>query len=226
MAAIQEQPKLQLNFYSYGIVLRKQTDQEGFTEYAVDPEQLAHAVGIKQHLETGLLTPNTLYVGASATSRTIVEYRPPELTGIFLEGTEKPVRVPMPGMVMIRTVTGKYPTYGIFAVSERPVSMDAKLYLPPLPNMHSGGQVCWGNVRRVPKNALKSIELAQDWKLYLGSAFNNHAVQGKSKKHPKDVRLMLVEVENEGLPEYPVNDLTCDTTLDKFLGRLMNGVAR
>jgi len=204
--------------------MRKQVEGQGFTEYAVDPDQLSAALAVKQRLETGFLTQNTLYVGASATSRTVVEYRPPELTGIYLEGTENPVRVPMPGMVMIRIIIGKQPIYGIFAVRERPTSMDTKLYLPPLPNMHTGGKVCWGTVKRVPGNALKGVDLSQDWTLYLGSPFNNHAVQGKSKKHAKDVRLMLVEVENEGLTDYPVDDLTPDTTLSSFLKRLENGV--
>lgn len=217
MAAIEEQPTLQLNFYSYGIVLRKKTAQNAYTEYAVDPAQITQALAVRNPLETGLLTANTLFIRTDGITRTVVEYRPPQITGIFIEGTENAVRVPLPGMVMIRRVTGKNPYYAIFAVKNRPASLSEKLYTPPLPNMSRGGSVCWGSVKKVPKKALETTSLDEDWKLYLGSQFNSHGVGGKSKKFEHDVRKMLIWVEQQHLEEWPHGDLVQDGTLESAL---------
>src|SRR5258708_17366014 len=91
--AIQEQPKLTLNFYSYGILMRQRREDGGETEHAISPEQLATALSAKVRFESGLLSSNTLCLCAEGVKRTVVEYRPPQKTALVLHGSDHPVSV-------------------------------------------------------------------------------------------------------------------------------------
>src|SRR5690606_22344229 len=99
--ALTEQPSLVLSFYSFGVMLRK-TDGAMTTEYPVDPAQIALALAAKVTFDTGVLSGNTLLVRQDGMKRTVVDYRPPQKTGVFLDGSDTALRVPLPGMVMIR----------------------------------------------------------------------------------------------------------------------------
>lgn len=195
----------------YGIVRRSRTDQ-GYTDTIVSPDSIAKALAnVEKPLswQTGLLTPNTLYVGEQGGARIVVEYRKPQVTGIYLEGTDEPLRVPMPGLLLVRTLPNRakaLPTYRVFAVAKRPTSLDARLYETPLPNVSTGG-ICWGNVPHVAVDKRGEIDLAPDWQLFFGSKFGDHTVSGKSKKYPKDIRKLLLEMDAERVSRYPLKDL-------------------
>jgi len=60
-AALSEQPSLSLDFYSYGVLMRKR-EGDAVTEYAVDPAQVAVALAAKVTFDTGLLSGDTLLV--------------------------------------------------------------------------------------------------------------------------------------------------------------------
>jgi len=92
-SAMSEQPSLTLNFYSFGMTLRKR-DGDVVTEYPVSPEQAASALAAKMTFTTGLLTADTLYVWQEGGTQVVAEYRKPQLTGIFLEGSEAAIRIP------------------------------------------------------------------------------------------------------------------------------------
>ena len=101
-------------------MLRK-TDGEVTQEYPIDPAQVALALAAKVTFDTGLLGGNTLLVRQDGVKKTIVEYRSPGKTGVFLDDSENVLRVPLPGLVMIRvTASEKAPQYGVFAVKRRP----------------------------------------------------------------------------------------------------------
>jgi hypothetical protein len=213
-------PILELLFYSYGIVRRHNTER-GSTETIVAPADLAKAINSRPHnWETGLLTPNTLYMGEIANTLIVVEYRKPQYTGIWLEDTAEPVRVPMPGLILIRLMARKdKPDYKVFAVKRRLHSMNQKLYVSPLPNTFTHGGICWGSVPQPNPDDMGVVDLAADWKMLLGSPFNNHAVGGKSKKHRSDVRKLLFELQKA--EKYPLNDLVeAGTTLAMVLKRV------
>src|SRR5262249_20805200 len=147
--AIQEQPQLTLNFYSYGILMRQRRDDGSETEFAVSPEQLATVLSAKVRFESGLLRDSTIYLCAEGVKRIVVEYRPPQTTAVFLDGTDHPVRVPLPGLLMLRVTTASdNPRYAIYAVKDRPQTLDAVLYHAPLPNV-GRSDVCWGSVKKV-----------------------------------------------------------------------------
>lgn len=218
-AALQEQPSLTLEFYSYGVLLRKRED-DAVVEYPVDPQQIALALAAKVTFDTGLLTADTLLVRQDGVKRLVVEYRGAQKTGIFIEGSDAPVRVPLPPLLLIRTTSeNKNPQYQVYAVKERPTALDAPLFHAPLPNVFSSGSICWGSVRRVEDTALQSNSLTADWTTLLGSPFGDHAVSGKSKSHPHDIRQKLLELESRKARVYPKSDLiSVKKTLAQMVG--------
>jgi PRTRC genetic system protein B len=213
---------MQLSWYSFGVVLRRTIEGGGCVEYPIDPSEIANALAQKTRFETGLLTEHTIYVAMEGLSQTVVEYRPPQRTAVFLEGSEVAVTIPLPGLLLIRTTKKGDPDYDVYAVTERPTSMKTKLYKAPLPNVYESGGVCWGNVRRVSKKALKSVNLADDWQVFLGSQFNGHSAGNKSKSHPKDIRLKLLDLEKKKTQIYPLKDLI---SANKTLGTILKGAS-
>jgi hypothetical protein len=218
-AALTEQPSLTLAFYSFGVMLRK-TDGEVTTEFAVDPGQVALALAAKVTFDTGLLGGNILLVRQDGVKRTVVEYHPPQKTGVFLDGSETALRVPLPGLVMIRvTADEKAPVYGVYAVKHRPETMDIPLFHAPLPNIFGSGAICWGTVQRVTDTALRGASLVDDWTMLLGSSFGDHALSGKSKREPRDIRKLLIDLEARKARAYPKRDLIpVKKTLAQVLG--------
>lgn len=79
--ALNELPSLSLDFYSYGVLLRKR-EGDAVTEFAVDPAQVAVALAAKVTFNTGLLSGDTLLVRQEGVKKTVVEYRKPQKTGI------------------------------------------------------------------------------------------------------------------------------------------------
>lgn len=217
--ALQEKPSLTLAFYSFGLMLRK-TEGERVVEHPVDPAQVASALAAKITFDTRLLDGNTLLVRQDGVKKTVAGYRPPQKTGLFFEGAETALRVPLPGLVMIRTsAAGKSPQYEVYAVKQRPESLDAPLFHAPLPNVFNAGAICWGTVPRLSDATLASAALASDWTMLLGSAFGDHAVSGKSKREPHDIRKLLIALEAKKARVYPKGDLIpARKTLAQILG--------
>lgn len=204
LAADQVRPLMTLTVYKHAVIMRKDLDGAGAVEYPVDPSQLAQALAAKASFSTGFLDGNTLFVGQSGSERTVIEYREAQITGLWLEGMEDPLRVPLPPLIMARTTTAdRSPTYRVYAVKQRPQSPKERLYWAPLPHVNEG--VCWGTVAHPSAAALKSSSLNEDWTQFLGSRFGNHSVSGKSKSHKGDVRSWYFELA--GRPDYPLDDL-------------------
>lgn len=206
-AALTEPPSLTLSFFSYGVMLRK---QEGsiIQEYPVDPAQIALALAAKVTFDTGLLGGNTLLVRQDGVKKMVVEYRPPAKTGLFIDGSETALRVPLPGLVLIRAASDdKTSQYAVYAVKRRPEKLDIPLFHAPLPNVFGSGSICWGTVPKVDADTLRGASLANDWTMLLGSSFGDHACGGKSKRQPHDIRKLLIELEAGKAKRYPTGDL-------------------
>lgn len=216
--AVMEQPSLILSFFSFGLMMRK-CDGDKVSEFPVDPAQVALALSAKVRFDTGLLSDNTLLVRQEGVQKVVVEYRPPQKTGLYLDGSETALRVPLPGLLLIRVTEDKNPQYGVYAVKKRPATLNEPLFHAPLPNVFSSGNICWGTVQHVSDTALQSTDLAADWAVLLGSRFNDHGVGGKSKAHPMDIRQMLIALEGRKARVYPKSDLLpVKKTLAQVLG--------
>lgn len=218
---LQAKPSLVLSFYHSGILMRRMTEDGGQLEYAVSPAQLAEALAVEVRFETGLLTGNTLYIASEGAKKAIVEYRPPQKTALFLEGSDAPIVVPLTGLVMGRVSScgNDSPRYGVYAVKRRPETLETPLFNAPLPNV--GNQsICWGSVKRVSAESLTGNTLTEDWQLLLGSIFTNHSVSSKSKRYPDDVRKHFIDLERRKARKYPVSDLIpARITLGEWLGK-------
>jgi hypothetical protein len=219
--ALQTKPTLTLTFYPYGIILHRNLPDGGETEYAVSPKQLAEAISPANRFETGLLNTNTLSISTEGTKRSVTEYRPPANTAVFFEGSENPLFVPLPGLILNRLTTGDdSPQYSIFAVKQRPADLNAPLFCVPLPNISTGrtSSICWGSVAKPSAETLASNTLEEDWRLLLGSRFSNHSVYGKSKRYKDDIRRHLIALNDRKARKYPLSDLiTAHTTLGALL---------
>ena len=217
--ALLEQPSLILSFYSFGVMMRK-CAADTVSEFPVDPAQLALALSAKVRFDTGLLSDDTLLVRQEGVKKMVVEYRPPQKTGLYIDGSETALRVPLPGLLLIRVAAeDKQPHYGLYAVKKRPLSLGEPLFHAPLPNVFSSGNICWGTVPQVTESALMGTSLAADWSVLLGSRFNDHGVGGKSKAHPSDIRQLLIALEGRQARAYPKSDLLpVKKTLAQVLG--------
>lgn len=190
------------------------------TEYAVDPAQIATVLAAKVTFDTGLLGGDTLLVRQEGVEKVVVEYRRGQYTGLYLEGSDTPIRVPLPPLVMIRKHTSESGAdYRVYAVKRRPTSLDVDLYVAPLPNIFGSGGVCWGSVQRQRVREATSTSLAEGWDALLGSPFGDHAVGGKSQTHNQDIRQKLIQLEKAGAKRYPTNDLVpAKKTLSQAIG--------
>lgn len=190
------------------------------TEYAVDPDQIALALAAKITFDTGLLSEETLLVRQDGVKRIVVEYRSARKTGLYLDGSDAALRIPLPPLLLIRTTTeNKNPHYQVYAVKVRPTTLDTPLFHAPLPNIFSSGSICWGSVQRVTNDVLQGNSLAADWDTLLGSHFGDHACSGKSRSHPQDVRQKLIDLERRNARVYPKSDLIpVKRTLAQALG--------
>lgn len=205
--AMSEEANLSLNFYSFGVTLRKREGDQ-ISEYPIDPAQAAVALAAKVTFNTGLLTGDTVYIHMEGVSKTIVEYRKPQITGLFFDDADVALRVPLPGLLMIRKTNGdKAASYAVYAVKKRPDTLDIELFHAPLPNVFNSAAVCWGTVQRVSDEALSGASLTEDFAMLLGSSFGNHAVSGKSRTHKDDIRQKLIELEAKKARRYPTSDL-------------------
>lgn len=210
--ALCEAPQVTLSFYSYGILMRKQTES-GYVEYAVDASQVAQALAAKIVLDTGILSEDTLLIQREGVREVVVSFRKAQKSGIWLERSSEPLRIPLPPLVLIRVSNGNSSNYSLFAVKKRPNSLDEPLFNAPLPNIYSSGSICWGNVRL---NTPKTANLAEDWRLLLGSAFGNHSLNGKSIRYPSDIRQHLLALQDKRI--YPKRDLVATK---KTLGQVL-----
>ena len=205
--ALIEKPALTLRWFSFGLLLQKQTEH-GLVEYAVSPEEVATALARTVVFDSGLLDLNTLCVRSEGAKRTVAGSRPRQKTSLWLEGSQDALHVPLPGLVLIRTTTAdRDPDYQVYAVAERPTSYEAELFHAPLPNVYGSGGICWGTVTKVEADRLQGNDLSADWAQLLATPFGNHSVGGKCQSHRDDVRKLYLELERRKARVYPQKEL-------------------
>jgi hypothetical protein len=195
------------------------------TEYPVNPQEVAEALAAEippETLDTGVIDSNVLRVWKRGSKLVVIGWRKPQITGIWLEGSEQPLRVPLPGLLMARIYTGgTRASYHVAAINRRPENPKSNLYEVPLPNVNRG--VCWGTVQLPDEAALMSSSLEMDWQQLLGSQFGNHSVSGKCKAHPGDIRKLFLQLHEAGAKRYPAKELLpAKSTFGAFMNSACN----
>ena len=140
-------PNLMLLSYPYGWVLHKEIEldednnivfnakEQRRAGITCDPASIAHALMGKTRFTTGLIPDDIIYHEVVGVRQTVVGYRQCQRTGIWLEGKEDALRVPLPHLLLVRTTRdGRNPDYKLFACAKRPESLTDTLYHAPLPN--------------------------------------------------------------------------------------------
>ncbi len=217
---LESPPVLQLKFYEFGIVMHRQTEQ-GETAYLVDADQVATTLAARVCFAPGLLSSRTVTVIQEGTRKILVEYRRRQKTALLLAGQD-PLVVPLPALLLLRVTVGdERPDYRIYAVKERPTTLDVSLFRAPLPNIYPDGRICWGSVPQVSPASLQGSVLDKDWSLLLGTLFTDHACTGKSQQFPGDIRTMYTALQTRRSRVYPNRDLVAaNLTLNDVLERL------
>ena len=104
--------------------------------------------------------------------------------------------VPLPGVVIAHCQSQLW----AYAYKDK-LSLNSTLYHYPLPNIDSGGKVCWGNVA-LPRNSPSSM-----WNAFVTSEFNQDYDNRKSQAHPYNVVSQLKDVAQSLNTVYPERDL-------------------
>lgn len=159
-------------------------------------------------IDSGWLAPEIVRCGTGGKGDWAVAFIPPGRHSLELTSgtpgeseTADKVTAPLPGMVMF----GIANKYFVWAVKTETLNPHMEVYRCPLPNVMQDAGVCWG-LLKPPTASARSILSA--WKLFIGSTFNNHAANGKSKRKRDDVRELIKELATAGdEARYPVDDL-------------------
>ena len=111
--------------------------------------------------------------------------------------------VHLPGMVF----AGIGNTYYVWAIKDHQFSQHAPLFVVPLSNVWGDGRICYGanHPPAVSSEAWQMIEEA--WHFFIASPFLGDLANGKSRAHPQDVRLQLVQAARSPDKQYPLDDL-------------------
>jgi len=141
-------------------------------------------------------------------AETVAWWRPPQIQAMVLQhagGAQGIYRLPMPGLLLRLKLPH---TIAVAAVkgSRRPLP-SAPVFHAPLPNIDDrSGRVCLGATQLTcQEEAVLEIDPQQVWQDFWGSAFNQHAAANRCKTYPKDVRLLLFELQ--GKSRFPPGEL-------------------
>ena len=155
-------------------------------------------------IDTGWIKPGVTRWGMNHNGEWTVIFIPPSVHKLILNPKAKrPISAPLPGLVFLHQEHNSH----VWAISEPEFSPEAIVHYAPLPNVGSDGRICFGS------NSISGLNTMATWTLFIGSPFNNHSANGKSKLEPTDVRNLLKQLS--GKKEYPVNDLVLPARYDQ-----------
>jgi len=199
-------------------------DQNGTVYHKIVSPAAVREAFTNEVVDSGWLPPETVRFGVCRFGEWFVAFIPParyELPLEAHEGEEGAVQgvvkitAPLPGLIFF----GCNYKYFVWAVKSQTFDPKAEVFHPPLPNVGMDsptappGLICYGLHKPLK---CRAATFMQAWKLFIETPFNNHTADGKSRKYPEDVRLMLRELAaramyptTSDLEEliYPVEDL-------------------
>lgn len=158
--------------------------------------------------DSGWLAPQLRRYGTSETAEWAVQFSPPQRYAVTLphrlEGEEDELKIEL--MLPAFVFAGHGTTYHLWAVPGQEFDPEAVIHHAPLPNVYSGGRICWGG-NTAPEVTDHSLDRA--WSLFLRSPYSDNETRGKSRKHPEHVcqALFAFSKRRGQRRPYPVSDL-------------------
>lgn len=207
-----ESPLLIVEFYGGGIILQKRTMEGGYTAYPVNPFEFQDAIS-----QVGIISPilpeTAVFWGHHKGDDVVAWWKKPGMETILVESDVHvhTWRVPLPGMLVV--LRGQELAVCAVRGKTRP-DENAWIFNVPLPNTESamrGGQVCLGSARLPEDAGINNLESV--WNSYVGSTFNSHRADDKCTSYPADVRLLLMELHDKGVTEFPEEELCPSETI-------------
>jgi PRTRC genetic system protein B len=200
-------------------ILFRQVAANGALEMKfIAPASVDAAFAQTRYIDSGWLAPNIVRWGVGAAGQWAVLFVPPTVCDLTLATDASElvtVRVPMPGRVMLGYGTGYY----LWAVTDEQLTATPTMFHAPLPNVDTAGRICFG-AKIPPRASTATIQSA--WNLFFSAPFTAHQANGKSKRHPNDVRAHLLALAQRNRRQYPASDLiplqrTLDVAIQSFV---------
>ncbi|WP_009630154.1 hypothetical protein [Synechocystis sp. PCC 7509] len=157
-------------------------------------------------LSSGFLPANTIQWGMRDACEYLVQYIPPHQQALTLSnaGGDRlvTITIPIPGMLFM----GWGLKYWLWSVKDKQLTPESQLFHAPLPNVMETGAICFGTT---PFSPCSASNIVKTWDGFWHSPFNDHVVQSKSNKFPKDVRSQLLQLhgKEKKARTYPLSDL-------------------
>jgi len=201
-----------LYFLPQGHYLFRWQEESGLTGSKFVTADDLQAAFANSERDTGWLAPGIVRAGYSKQGEWFVLVQPPHKETVQLLDVGV-ITIPVPTLVL----AGAARSYYLWALKEDGTfSPNSLLFDAPFPNIHDGGQICWGN--NTPPNA-SPRNATQVWELFFRAPFNSHLVNGKTHRHREDVRKLLARLD--GKRRFPVKDLAAQRgTLESNINRL------
>lgn len=152
---------------------------------SISVEDFIFAVSNKVLLNTGLLSRGIRQFYATGDIKVVTIEIPPKIRDVLYgEETELIREVPFPGLLFIfKLCKSSVARSWCFAIKEPLSNENIKLFHFPFGNVHSNGDICWGNDNKLDSSYNPSVIGALVTK-FLNSPFNNDLwYVGKSSEY-------------------------------------------
>ena len=204
-----------LLFVEGGLVWLRR-DGPGVRVKALGPQQLRAAVS-EVPVDSGWLPEGVKRWGHGPGGAYALIVAPPQTRTLVLQ---------RPGQSRLDTLEVSLPTLAMLGVRRDfyvwalagALEPGARLFYPPLANVHDDGAVCWGENH--PPRSTTPGAVAKALELFLASAFTDAEVDRRSRSASHDVRVQLLALEGAPFPTDDLVPFRRGETLTKAVDRL------
>jgi PRTRC genetic system protein B len=165
----------------------------------ITPEAAFLAFKEGHQQDTGWLPAGVLRAGSNARGEWVVYTERAQVIHIVTDKSEK-LKVPIPATLFV----GWGSRYYLWALPNKKFDPKLPVLRAPFPNVYDNGRICWGS-HKVPKVTVNNI--SNVWRMFFGTAFNEHIASKKSKSFPNNVLDLLRQLSHEEATSFPYKDL-------------------
>ena len=209
----------ELLFVSGGYVLHWQ--EHGIHHYRSLSPDAVKAAFVAEPSDTDWLPPNIVRVGTNRHGTWVIGGVASAIHEIVLAASDgkaaSTLRVPLPAFIFAGS-GGVQSHYWVWATTDSPAILtpQSRLYNAPLPNVGSGGAICFG-ANPLPPVSPQSLWAA--WQLFMGSPFSHPLDHARCRSYGGDPRPLLNRLHRTRRRTFPTREMvaaTTPTTLDSL----------